>query len=95
VLRRDRQKGKHVKARDRLNCYAPIGAMLRDGGRYGIVRARLIGITARLGTTVMRATISVNTVPSGVRRAMRWLLESTVIAIMIMTLAGFYDCAAK
>ena len=43
----------------------------------------------------MRDSISASTVPSGVRRAMRWLLESTVIAIMISTFAGFYDCAAK
>ena len=26
---------------------------------------------------------------------MRWLLESTVIAIMISTFAGFYDCASQ
>jgi hypothetical protein len=135
VLRRDWQKGQPVKARNRLNGDTPIGATLRDGGRYRIVRARLIGVADRLGTAekavdehtragtgiageaatssasvwrravavrtvfggtaVMRASISVSIVPSGVRRAMRWPLESTVIAIMIRTFAGFYDCAAK
>src|ERR1700687_903554 len=50
VLRRDRQETKPVKARDRLNGDPPIGAMLCDGGRYGIVRARLIGIADWLGT---------------------------------------------
>ena len=49
MLRRDRQKAKPVKARNRRNGDAPIGAMLCDGGRYRIVRARLIGIADRLG----------------------------------------------
>ena len=43
----------------------------------------------------MRDSMSLSTVPSGIRRAMRWLLESTVIAIMIRTFAGLFDCAAK
>jgi hypothetical protein len=46
------------------------------------------------GTAVTRDSTSASTASSGVRRSMRWLLESIVIAIMIKTFARFYDSAA-
>ena len=46
-LRSDRQKRESIHARDRLDRNAPVGAVLRDCGRDGIVRARLIGVTGR------------------------------------------------
>src|SRR6516165_3224450 len=49
LLRRDRQKTETVEIGDWRDSDAPIGAALGDRSGHGVVRARLIGVTGRLG----------------------------------------------
>src|SRR5580704_16409769 len=46
-LRRNRQKRQSIEARHRLDGYAPVGSVLRDGRGYRVVRTRLVGVTGR------------------------------------------------
>ena len=44
VLRCDRNEPKAKRVRDRLDGHAPVGALLRDRSRHGIMRARLVPV---------------------------------------------------
>src|SRR5690242_5632058 len=49
MLWRDRQKTEVVEICDRRDRHAPIGTMLGDRGGHRVMRARLMGVTRRLG----------------------------------------------